>query len=202
VWLRAGVTHKEIVVAPLAPSESAAPLHIAVAEGGSTTAVDGEGTRWARVGRVALPAWAAAGARVTGSGDVAVRAIVRAPRDVEDEEPASAPKAEAAHEDPEVLDDAQLVKMARAILSAPRGSRGAAYFRRAMLLAKGGAGTGAMEDARAARAAGAKAPDGLDPIAFVRAAIRHHRPHVDPMPPDVHAYGVEPDFDPGARRCT
>lgn len=189
VWVRSGARAGEVVVE--AAGES---VRIAVGAHGGFAAFDEHGDRWLRAARVALPPWAAQGAVARGGADVAVRAIERVPRDARETATESPREAEP-------IDPARALDLSRRILAAPSGERAALYLERALLLARGGAASAAMEDARAARALGARDAGGEDPVTAVRAEIRVKRAHVDALPPGVRAYGIEADFDPSAPRC-
>lgn len=195
VWLRADASRAELSVAR---ASGAGEVRIAVAAArGGLVAIDERGVGWRRAARVALPAWASAGARVHGGDDVAVRAIARAGREP-DEHPAP-PDRRARDASP--LDEAELAELGRQILARPRAERGPLHLKRALVLARGGALRGALADARAAHALGTRGPSGEDAVAFVRAEATAKTSHVAPLPDATLAYGVEADFDPGARRC-
>jgi hypothetical protein len=205
LWLRAGVARGAIDVEAKEPGESQpdrAPVHLEVGAQRGFEAIDPEGARWVRVARVGLPPWATAGVRVRGGDGVAVRPIVRAPRTTrEDADRDAAARADAGEQaEPSPLDEALLARLSREVLAAVGEARGAAYLARAAVLAEGGAGRAALEDARAARALGAKGPAGEDAVAWVRARVRR-RARPWELPAGVDAYGVEPDFDDGAPRC-
>jgi len=187
VWLREGATSAKVDLEGTG-GETASVL-VRAARG--VSAIDERGVRWTRVARLPLPAWAAAGVVANGGDDVAVRAIVRVARWASG---ATAPSAKPA----EPLDEARLVELSRAILALPAAQRGPAYLQRALVLAGGGATKGALADARAAKALGGG--DG-DPDAQVRAALRSKPATPTALASSVKAYGVEPDFDPGAQRC-
>ncbi len=189
VWLREGTSSGSIEIDGIAGEKT----RVFVRAGRGVGAMDEQGTRWTRVARLPLPAWSASGAVASGADGVAVRAVVRAPR-------SKAPGAAAvtSPKPPQPLDEARLVELSRAILALPVDQRGPAYLQRALVLAGGGATKGALEDARAAKALGA---GDRDPEALVRAASRTKPPHAATLSSSVKAYGVEPDFDPGAPRC-
>jgi hypothetical protein len=188
VWLREGASSAKVDLEGADGQTASVLTHGAR----GVNAIDERGTRWTRVARLPLPAWAAAGVVVNGGDDVAVRAIVRAPRWTSGA--TAAPSAKPA----EPLDEARLIELSRAILALPPAQRGPAYLQRALVLAGGGAAKGAMADARAAKALGGG--DG-DPEAQVRAALRAKPALPVVLASSVKAFGVEPDFDPGAPRC-
>jgi hypothetical protein len=203
VWLRDGAKAAELAVVADGDPKKRATVAVGPREG--LVAIDGDGRRWTRVARVGLPVWAATGAHAVGGDDVAVRAVVRAPKGGELAKAAEAsdlvgvgggPQAEA-----EPLDESKLVAHSRSILATQGGARGAKYLDRALYLASGGASRAALEDARAAKGLGAKGPRGEDPIELVRASIRPLPRRPLELPKGVVAYGIEPDFDPGAPRC-
>ena len=204
VWLRDGAKGGEVVISSSPELPSPEKVRVIAAPQLGFSALDDKGNRWTRVARVALPTWAAAGATVTGGDDVAVRAIVRAPRtEPVDDTPQTATNDGTPEEkkDAVPLDEAQLVKLSREILAAQGDARGAKYLERALVLAAGGAAHAAMEDARAAKALGTKGPGGSEVIDYVRKAIRLQPRKPLVLPTGLKAYGVEPDFDPGAPRC-
>jgi hypothetical protein len=210
LWLREGADAASVDVVSTvgAPTRR---VHLEARRQGGLVALDESGVRWTRVARLALPAWAAAGARLepavqNGAHDtrdaVAVRTIVRVARAAE---PAAA--TDASHENaendlrtPTPLDEARLAELSRAVLAADDASRGAAFLTRAAALADGGAARAALEDARAAKAWGAASPTGEDAVDWVRARIRKHA-HPLTLAAGLAAYGLEPDFDDAAPRC-
>src|SRR5262249_17372087 len=128
--------------------------------------------------RVAVPAWAP---RADGADGVAVRAIVRIPRPARVERPAGDVPSPAAP-----LDEERLTALSRAVNAAPNAdARAKALAERAAALAAMGAATAANEDARAA---------GVE----VRARRSAHAALV----PSDRAFGLDPDFDPAATRCS
>jgi hypothetical protein len=200
VWLRDGSKGGEIVV-----TRGAESVRVVVEAQAGFTALDPEGVRWIRAARIALSTWAALGdATVSGPDDVAVRAIVRAPRGVEGKGggPIADPtEPTAAKKEAVPLDESKLASISAALLVSQGEARAKLHLARAMLLAEGGAGRAALEDARAAKALGATGPNGEDAIDYVRAQIRALPRKPLALPAGVKAYGVEPDFDPGAKRC-
>jgi hypothetical protein len=200
MWLRDGESSGAIDVAPSTPKEGAAKsVHYVVGKPkGGLTATDESGGRWIRAARLLLPEWAAeSSVKVTGSDKVAVRPIAREARAVggqRDDAPASegAPKKEDAVE---ALSEPSLVELSKNILKASNDERGQAFLSRAMMLAHGGAEVAALEDAHAAEQFGIEGA-----VAKVRAQVRH-KPITAGKLAKV-AYGVEPDFDARAVRCT
>lgn len=171
-------------------------------------AIDNDGKRWVRVARVGVPAWAAAdGVTVLGSEMAAVRAIVRAPKTESDiaGQATTNPEGDTTAE-AEPLDEAKLIALSKAVNTSSGPIRGTHYLERALMLARGGEARAAMEDARAAKLLGVKAPvsgsEGDDVVAYVRAAIRPKPRKPLELPEGIAAYGIEPDFDPGSARCT
>ena len=161
-------------------------------------AVDGEGQKWWRIGRVTLPGWAKDGVTVKSSRKLAVRPLVREPRAGDDGSPGSASASSGLEAAP--LDEKVLVEMSRKIRSARAQDRAALYLARGEMLASGGAGEAAIEDAAAARALGARGPQGEDPVSLVQGHVR--RAHLPVrLPPGLAARGLELDFRQGARRC-
>ena len=176
------VAHAQLSPSPGAASPTA----------GGLVAIDEAGARWRRAGYVPLPPWATKGARTTMAAGVAVRAVVRGVKgepEVEPTEHARPPSVEA------------LVALSKTfVLARTREGRAAAALERALLLASYGAERAALEDTELATSLGAKSATGEGLLAFVRRALL-------PMPPTplevgTSAYGVEPDFDPAATRCT
>lgn len=203
LWIRDGKPASKVdVVSTVDPAVRAT---LVVTPRNGFVAVDNDGRRWVRVARVGLPTWASAGSKVVGGDDIAVRAIVRAPKGTEDtagQAYASANESEAPKE-AEPLDEAKLIALTRQLLTAEAdGSlKGKKYFERAMMLAVSGEARAAIEDARAAKVLGAKGPKGEDPVQLVKTSIRPKPRKPLELPEGVKAYGVEPDFDPGAPRC-
>ncbi|WP_394833957.1 hypothetical protein LVJ94_46375 [Pendulispora rubella] len=155
------------------------------------TAIDERGTRWRRVATIALPAWAAQGARALGSDGIAVRAVVRGA--TRQEATIAAPHAQPADV------DAVLAASRRLLTVKTRADRGAAHLERALLLASYGFDRAAMDDATLAKEYGATAAHGEDPVLAVRRATLPAPPkEVELTGP---AYGIEPDFDAKAVRC-
>ncbi len=159
---------------------------------GGLTALDPAGGRWIRSARVLLPDWAGEGSvKVTGSDKIAVRAIGREARVVGTPEQQAAKQA-----GPEPLSEPLLTEASRAILAAKSNEeKSAAYMARALMLAKGGAERAALEDAAAAEALGV-----ANAVQTVKAQIK--RKPIAAGRTVKNAFGVEPDFDPGAVRCT
>lgn len=168
-------------------------VHVVVGRPKSgTLAVDPSGGRWTRSARVLLPEWAGEGSvKITGSDKVALRAIGREARFVGTPEQLAAKQA-----GPEPLTEPALLEASRTVLAAKTNEeKGAAYLARAMMLAKGGAERAALEDAQAAEAFGVSGA-----VANVRGEIK--RKPIAAGRTVKNAFGIEPDFDPGAVRCT
>ncbi len=201
LWLREGTKKSSVVVA--SGADPARRVRLVVGEQEGFVAVDGEGRRWTRVARVGLPPWAAAGVEVHGGDEVAVRPILRAPKGEQDLAGLPTATRSGRNEAKEAvpLDEERLIELSRKIIAADATTRAARYLERALVLAEGGAARAAIEDARAAKALGGKAPDGSDPVGFVRASIRPLPRKPLALPDSVKAYGLEPDFDDGAPRC-
>jgi hypothetical protein len=200
LWLRAGASLATVEVSSDGrPGADARRVQLVASRAPGFAAYDDRGVLWTRVARTPLPAWAAHGARIEGGPDVAVRAIVRVPRGRK----VSAPAREGirVHADAGAVDEAALVEASRRILDAPKASRGARYLERALLLAAQGALPAALADARAASHLGARGPSGEDPEDVVQRTFHRHAPAIEPLPGAIRAYGIEPDFDAGARRC-
>jgi hypothetical protein len=197
VWLRAGTDSAQLQVTATAAAPQARALRLVVRASPGPTAIDARGQRFTRVARVPLPAWAAHGVTVTGADDVAVSALAMVARDAP-QQPTRTPTAAPAAEP---LNEGALIALSREILAATPTTVGPLYLHRALLLARAGAARAALEDARSARAFGARADADADPEAAVRAAIRPRRAELAPLPADVLAYAIEADFDPDARRC-
>jgi hypothetical protein len=203
VWLRDGESNGTLDVAPAdanGGAKGAKTVHFVVGKPkGGIVAIDESGNRWVRAARLLLPEWAAeSSVRVTGSEKVAVRAISREARTVGKERDdasgtssASAQKADAV----EPLSEQALVEASRKILTAGKDDHGQSYLARALMLAHGGAELAALEDARAAEQLGS---DGA--VAKVKAEMRHKPISAGRLTKT--AYGVEPDFDTRAVRCT
>ena len=211
VWLRDGGKATELTVSGARDAATDVPaarrVRIVITPQPGFAAIDPDGVRWVRAGRVPLPTWASSGAVVSGGADVAVRAIVRAPKLRDD----AAPPLEAwdapdpvsgAPREPEPLDEAKLLAVTRALLAVEGAARGPHHLERATMLAVGGATRAALEDARAAKALGAMAPNGEDPVAYVKSLLRPAPRKARALPAGTRAYGVESDFDPGAPRCS
>jgi len=204
VWLRQGTKTGEVTISPAKP-EAGAPDKMTVVvdsraakanEKGGLAALDEGGARWVRVARVPLPAWAGGGVQVSGGNDVAVRALVRGQR------PPEEPVVADAALEPEPLDDKRLVKLSHEMLAVPPELRGKFYMERAEILARGGVSRGALEDARAAQALGLRGPKGEEPTTLIRSQVRLHHATAAAFPQGTKTFGAEPDFDPGARRCS
>jgi len=202
VWLRDGSKGSRVDV--VSTKDPSLRTSIAVTPGGGFVAVDGDGHRWVRVARVGIPPWASEGATVLGGSDVAIRAIVRAPKGVADGAgqafTSNTAEAEATRE-AEPLDEAKLIALTRQLLVAEATVKGQKYLERAMMLAVSGEARAAIEDARAAKVLGVKGPKGEDPIQLVKTSILPKPRRTLQLPDGVKAYGIEPDFDPGALRC-
>ncbi len=166
-------------------------------------AIDGDGQKWSRIARVTLPGWARDGVTVKSSRKLAVRPLVREPRgDEGDAAGASASAAGSAASGLEAvpLDEKALAEMSRTLRAARAQDRAALYLARAEVLASGGAGQAALEDAAAARALGARGPHGEDPVSLVQGHVR--RAHLPVrLPPGLAARGLDLDFRQGAKRC-
>ena len=183
VWVPAGVRSASVRVA--AGDEE---LEVIARPGeGGTAALDEQGRRWLRAGRFPLPDWAAKGVTVRGGADVAVRALTRTMRTRDRAEQTSGDA-----EPAERIDSERLLDLSRAILSAPPERRGAIHQERAILLARAGEAKAAREDAEAARQLGVPG----DPEALVRRWLRARESPLVSRP-----FGLEADFDDGARRC-
>ncbi len=199
IWLQADSVHGEVVVTPLR-ADAGESFRIVVDSPKDTgakeslAAIDDKGVRWLRVARVALPAWAAVGVQIGGPTDVAVRAMTRKARTPT----AGAERATTLL--PEPADEAAFVKITRELLALPRRERGPSYLARALMLARSGARRGALEDAQTAAILGARGPNAEDAVALVRTQLRP-RATAQSLPQGMHAYAVESDFEPGARRC-
>lgn len=202
VWIRDGKTNSKVdIVSTVDPALRAS---LVVTPRNGFVAVDGDGRRWVRVARVGLPTWASDGAKAVGGEDVAVRAIVRAPKGQDDTagQAYASPSAESeTPKEAEALDEAKLIALTRQLLAAQADHKGKKYLERAMMLAVSGEARAAIEDARAAKVLGTKGPKGEDPVALVKTSIRAKPRKPLELPDGVKAYGVEPDFDPGAPRC-
>ncbi|MGZ3422918.1 MAG: hypothetical protein ACXVEE_33970 [Polyangiales bacterium] len=203
LWVRDGSTTGEVEIVSKVDPRRRAWVRGSGTEG--FVAVDSDGARWVRVGRVGVPAWAATdGVTVSGPETVAVRAIVRAAKTLSD--PAgratTTPEGETTAE-AEELDEEALIAASREINGSQGIHRANHYVVRALMLARAGEARAAMEDARAAKLLGAKAPEGDDGdvVVYVRAAIRPKPRRALELPEGVAAYGIEPDFDPGSARC-
>ncbi|MBI2392472.1 MAG: hypothetical protein HYV09_23005 [Deltaproteobacteria bacterium] len=203
VWLRDGSKTGTLEV--VSDADPATRARLVVTQHSGFVAVDGDGARWVRVARVGLPPWAAQGSFAVGGPDVAVRAIVRAPKgqdDVAGQAFASAtPATDAVALEAEPLDEAKVIEASRQILAAEGVEQGRRYLARAMMLAVAGEARAAIEDARAAKVLGAKGAKGEDVVESVRAAIRQKPRKPLQLPTGLRAYGIEPDFDDAAPRC-
>lgn len=179
VWLEESAKRAELTVT----GTGGQSLQVRAPKAPGLVVVDTRGRRHTRVGRVILPEWAGRGVRVAADGGTSVRPIARVGRG-----PAKEAAAEAT-----APPEGDLIGLSRRILTttAPR-DRAALLLERATLLARSGAERAARDDALAAQGLGiADAED------RVRAALRPA-----PKPADAaFAYGLEPDFDPGAKRC-
>jgi hypothetical protein len=158
---------------------------VARPNGAGAFAVDAEGRRWVRSGRVPLPGWAARGITIHGGEAVAVRGLERVVRDAGRAAPGGAELAEP-------LDERKLLDLSRSIRTASPERKGALYQERALLLARAGEAKAAREDAAAARAFGVS---GDSELAVERSIRRRVEPKRRP-------FGLEPAFDTDARRCT
>lgn len=202
VWIRDGKPSSRVDI--VSTVDPALRTSIVVTPRAGFVAVDGDGRRWVRVARVGLPTWASDGAQAVGGDDVAVRAIVRAPKGADDVAGQAFTSATAESEGPkeaEPLDEAKLIALTRQLLAAQADGKGKKYFERAMMLAASGEARAAIEDARAAKVLGMKGPKGEDPVQLVKVAIRPKPRKPLELPDGVKAYGVEPDFDANAPRC-
>lgn len=203
VWLREG--SKTGAVEVVSDADPATRARLVVTQHPGFVAVDGDGARWVRVARVGLPPWAAQGSFAVGGPDVAIRAIVRAPKGQEDVAgqafASASPSTDAVALEAEPLDEAKVIEASRQILAAEGVEQGRKYLTRAMMLAVAGEGRAAIEDARAAKVLGAKGPKGEDAVESVRAAVRQKPRKPLQLPAGLRAYGIEPDFDDGAPRC-
>jgi hypothetical protein len=202
VWLRDGNKSSKIDVISVTDPALRATINVTPRTG--FVAVDGDGHRWVRVARVGLPPWASEGATVHGADDIAVRAVVRAPKGNDDGAGQAFTSVTAESESPreaEPLDEAKLIALTRQLLVAEADAKGKKYLERAMMLAVSGEARAAIEDARAAKVLGIKGPTGEDPIQLIKTSIRPKPRKPLMLPEGVRAYGVEPDFDGGAPRC-
>lgn len=194
VWLKDGEAKGALDVAKDGVKDGVAKnIHIVVGKPkGGLLALDPAGGRWVRSARVLLPEWAGEGSvKITGSDKVAVRAIGREARVVGSPEQQKEKQA-----GPEPLSEPALTDASRAILAAKTNEeKGAAYLARAMMLAKGGAERAALEDAQAAEALGV-----ANAVQNVKAAVK--RKPIAAGRTVKNAFGIEPDFDPGAVRCS
>jgi len=179
VWVEESAKRGELTVA----GTGGQSLQVRAPKAPGLVVVDARGRRHTRVGRVLLPEWAGRGVRVVGETGTSVRPIGRVGR---------GPTKEAAAE-ATAPPEGDLIGLSRRILAttAPR-ERASLLLERATLLARSGAERAARDDALAAQGLGI-----ADAEERVRAALRPA-----PKPADtVAAYGLEPDFDPGAKRC-
>ena len=199
IWLREDSALGEVTFSSRAePGKEGQSVRVVVHRAPGFAAYAESGRRFLRVARVALPDWARAGVRVAGGDAVAVRALVRAPRGA----PKQAPNLEPAALPPATpLDESALSALSRAILERPSGERGPLYLERAMVLAAAGARVAAAADAAAAQRLGARGPKGEDAVVLTEQLAHRRAPGAEPLPPGVGAYGIEADFEPGARRC-
>lgn len=179
IWLEESTARGELSVSG-AQGQS---LVIRAARAPGLVLVDVKGRRHTRVGRALLPEWAGRGVKVKGDAGVLVRPIARAPRGPARELPGEAT----------LPPEEDLVALSRRILAAtsPR-ERATLLSERATVLARSGAERAAREDALAAAGLGV-----ADAEERARGALRPA-----PKPSETQAaYGLEPDFDPGAKRC-
>ncbi|MBX7197425.1 MAG: hypothetical protein K1X94_35580, partial [Sandaracinaceae bacterium] len=199
VWLREGTTSATLELVSAKTPDTRATLVVSARSDGFV-AVDGEGQRWIRATRVALPAWAAGGVVVHARDPVAVRALLRGGKTNEDAKGSSGlePRPEL---DAEPLDEARLIAISRAILASEALEKGNRFLERALMLAAGGEARAAYEDARAAALLGVTGPKGEDAVAYVKALVRPKPKRALSLPAGVAAFGLEPDFDEGAPRC-
>src|SRR5262249_28973842 len=140
------------------------------------------------------------GVQVRGPETIAVRPISRIPKTVDDSKPISL-ESLANRNASLAIDDGAVIRLSRKILETSPAQRGALYLERALLLAHAGAERAAYEDAGAAKRHGATGKRAEDPFVLVRRALRVNPPRPFTLPPGVQAYGVEPDFEGGAKRC-
>ncbi len=156
--------------------------------------LDDQGNTWVRGGRVPLPDWAKAGITVEGHATAAVRGLVRAGRRTTAPAPQAADVVYAT-----APDEKRLLDLGRRVAAAtePR-VRASLLAERALLLAEYGAQVAATEDANAAAALGGTGAS--DPIAAVERTMRPVA--AKPAPLLVPAFGLEPDFDAHAARCS
>lgn len=202
LWIRDGKQSAKVDI--VSTVDPAVRTTLVVTPRNGFVAVDGDGHRWVRVARVGLPTWASDGSKAVGTDDVAVRAIVRAPKGTEDTagQATTAPTAETeGPKEAEPLDEVKLIALTRQLLAAKAEQKGKKYFERATMLAVSGEARAAIEDARAAKVLGVKGPKGEDVVQLVKSSIRMKPRKPLELPEGVKAYGVEPDFDPGAPRC-
>jgi hypothetical protein len=189
-WLRDGTTNAAVTLSSVDGHER---LDLTLLAGGpGLVALDEQAGRWRRVGHVSLPTWATHGVIASGTGNVAVRAVARAPK--------SSRAPSTTIEYARAADVAAVSKASRKLLAArSREDQAEAALERALLLAAFGAGRAALSDAELARDLGGRGPGGEDPTTLVTRAVRP----TPPKPSDAHAlpYGLESDFDPQAPRC-
>ncbi len=198
IWLREGTPSAELQVASGTPGPTQQRVRLVVPSRAGLSALDPQGVRWTRVARTALPEWARAGASVRGEDGVAVRALVRGQLPADD---AAVTPTTAAKLTPEAPDVAALTALSAQIQAAAPANRGALYLERALFLARAGRARGALADARAAAAFGVVGPKAEPAVELVSAALRTPTSQPAPLPSDVTAFGIEPDFDPEARVC-
>lgn len=181
VWLKQSTADAALTV-----TSGTETMKLTAHAGAGLSAIAEDGSRWTRAATVPLPSgWTSA--RVTGSPNVAVRAVARG---VKPAETATTPMAHAKTPNVEAL-----AFVSRKLLAARSDDeRASAALYRGVLLASYGAERAALEDAERAAHWGK-----ADAIATVRKALLPLAP--TPLESATPAYGLEPDFDPGAPRC-
>jgi hypothetical protein len=190
LWAREDRTVAEVDVEAL--HGGSAHVRLRAQGTGSALAVDETGHRWRRVGRAALPAWAAQGARLHPRDGTAYRTIVR-----EAAEPPATPPPKLADRAPTSPAPSleAIVALSREVLATDGPARAAVLRDRAIALAARGARTAALLDARAAVALGLEAERARTIEADVERTADRASPPPPPLPAAIAAYGIEPDFD-------
>lgn len=185
VWLKQGIPSADLTLFSSAGPDA---LEVKAIAGAGLAAIAEDGGRWVRAATVPLPAtWP--GVKANGTASVAVRGVARGlktdPIENKPPEHAAPPNVEA------------VTAVSKKLLAAKtREEKAAAALERAMLLASYGAERAAVEDADLAAHYGAVP----DPIAAVRAKLLPLPP--TPLEMSIQAYGIEPDFDAQATRCS
>ena len=178
VWLKQGAADAALTI-----TTGRETMKVTAHAGAGLAALAEDGTRWIRAATIPLPS---ASASIAGGPSVAVRAVARGVKTGSVDAPlvhAQAPNVEA------------IAAASRKLLAARTDdARGYAALDRALLLASYGAERAALEDAELAAHWGR-----ADAIATVRKKMLPLAP--TPLETAAPAYGIEPDFDPGAPRC-